>query len=50
MKKLFISSAILLMLSAFAVAQEKKGVDTQNKEIREQNDVTTKTTRRDQDV
>lgn len=38
------------MLSAFAIAQEKKGVDTQNKEIREQNDVTTKTTSRDNDV
>ncbi|MGI8668603.1 MAG: hypothetical protein ACR2J3_02015 [Aridibacter sp.] len=50
MKKIFISSAILLMLSLFAAAQEKKGVDTQNKEIREQNDVTTKTTRRDHDV
>lgn len=50
MKKLFISSAILIILSVFAVAQEKKGVDTQNKEIREQNDVTTKTTSRDNDV
>lgn len=50
MKKIFISFTILLMVSAFAVAQEKKGVDTQNKEIREQNDVTTKTTRRDHDV
>ncbi|MDQ3633984.1 MAG: hypothetical protein ACR2MD_13380 [Aridibacter sp.] len=50
MKKLFISSAVIIMLSAFAIAQEKKGVDTQNKEIREQNDVTTKTTSRDNDV
>lgn len=50
MKNLFSILAILLFTTASVFAQSTKGVDTQNKTIREDNDATNKTTRRSNDV
>lgn len=50
MKKSITILVFFLLSSAVIFAQHSKGVDTQNNKIREENDVTNKTTSRENDV